>query len=339
MAGSSSNWFKVSAGPLKGKTVYLTKAQQMGYARPAVLAALNKGKSTVIAKTNTQLPAGMAKKKLVTKPTPPPSAPVPPHVAKAKAKAQSAVEKLKAKLAAQEEFNQAKASGQGIKSGKTDVPVSSHLPIQSGTHLKTRAGIEAALSAIDSVHADGTLPKITIKSNTSHSTNGQYVQSSTGAPYGIRLSQHGDHPAMSTAHETGHFLDFQALTGKPGSNASKSNPDLKNLMDAIDSSAAIGRLKTIMDTGQVSYTKSDGTHTEYKAHLSHANYLNSPHEKFARAYAQYIATKSGNKQMQTELTKEIERAQKSYPHQWTHEDFAPIAAQFDALFKSKGWAK
>lgn len=62
MAGSSSNWFKVSAGPLKGKTVYLTKQQQGGLSRPETLGLLNGGMKALTKQANTAMPKGVAQK-------------------------------------------------------------------------------------------------------------------------------------------------------------------------------------------------------------------------------------------------------------------------------------
>ena len=67
----------------------------------------------------------------------------------------------------------------------------------------------------------------------------------------------------------------------------------------------------------------------------HVNYLLNTEELFARSFAQYIATRSGDKIMLSQA--------KSYSNtlygarQWDDDDFKPIAAEFDAYFKSIGW--
>ncbi len=63
-----------------------------------------------------------------------------------------------------------------------------------------------------------------------------------------------------------------------------------------------------------------------------------PRENFARAYAQYIALRSGNETMIRQID-ETNKFTKSggMPLQWEWDDFEPIARGFDRLFKKKGW--
>lgn len=60
MAGSASNWYKVSAGPLKGQTVYIAKSQKTGLTHEQVMGLVNSDYAPYIA--NKQLPKGMAQK-------------------------------------------------------------------------------------------------------------------------------------------------------------------------------------------------------------------------------------------------------------------------------------
>lgn len=58
MAGHASNWFKATAGPLKGQSVYV---QREGKPREAVLAALNAGASGTVSRA-TSRPKGVARR-------------------------------------------------------------------------------------------------------------------------------------------------------------------------------------------------------------------------------------------------------------------------------------
>jgi len=60
MAGHASNWFKPKGGPLKGKAVYLSKAQQGGAQRSDILSALAQGDDAWLAKIDTATPKGVA---------------------------------------------------------------------------------------------------------------------------------------------------------------------------------------------------------------------------------------------------------------------------------------
>jgi hypothetical protein len=64
-------------------------------------------------------------------------------------------------------------------------------------------------------------------------------------------------------------------------------------------------------------------------------YLLMSPELFARAYAQYIGLR-GSKKIKEE-TDAYGRAWKSYGYdaQWSDKDFAPIAREFDTLFRNR----
>jgi hypothetical protein len=73
-------------------------------------------------------------------------------------------------------------------------------------------------------------------------------------------------------------------------------------------------------------------------------YANTPHELFARSYAQWIADRSGSPLMRQWLDEGLEKrnkplaAQVGYGHeQWTHEEFGPVAEAMDELMKVLGW--
>lgn len=60
MAGSASNWYKVSSGPLKGQTVYISKAQKAALGGN-ILSSLNKGTPAYVNAASYR-PPGTAKK-------------------------------------------------------------------------------------------------------------------------------------------------------------------------------------------------------------------------------------------------------------------------------------
>jgi len=60
-------------------------------------------------------------------------------------------------------------------------------------------------------------------------------------------------------------------------------------------------------------------------------------EYFARSYAQYIATRSGDPWMLNELESERVLKRRGFaPTQWEDDEFEPIADAFDELFESLG---
>lgn len=126
---------------------------------------------------------------------------------------------------------------------------------------------------------------------------------------------------LSLAHEFGHYLDSQVFDR--GIKTPHKSPEMVALNAAIQTSQATRELNKTNDR----LTK----------------YYQSPVEQFGRAYAQWIATRSGNTKMleQLELLRTPGRkvAGSSLHSQWSDDDFVPIARAFDRLFKSKGMIK
>ena len=59
---------------------------------------------------------------------------------------------------------------------------------------------------------------------------------------------------------------------------------------------------------------------------------------FARAYAQWIAWRSGNRRMREQVDEALSSPVAGLRLlQWPYEEFAPIAEAMDALFKDLGW--
>lgn len=75
--------------------------------------------------------------------------------------------------------------------------------------------------------------------------------------------------------------------------------------------------------------------------------LDRVEERFARAYSQYIAVRSGHPELLAALRHE--RAVRpgdvaagspfGEVRQWSDESFEPVARAFDALFAQKGWSR
>ena len=67
-------------------------------------------------------------------------------------------------------------------------------------------------------------------------------------------------------------------------------------------------------------------------------YLLRPTEMFARSYSQFIAERAGSSELLKELGGVRSRPiEVLYPEQWNETDFRPIAEEFVALFRKRGW--
>jgi hypothetical protein len=166
---------------------------------------------------------------------------------------------------------------------------------------------------------------------------------SGSAPEGrVDIRIHTDTGQKKTAlHEIGHMLDFGAGGGGTGAGyfltyrtvaaqkAGKTppSPAMAKLMDAMRKSDAITHL------------------TKTTAKGKQRTYLLDPAEQFARAYAQYIATRTKDKNMMDGTQSKFKtfdggliQPKNFYPTTWRHSDFKEIAAAFDLLLKELGWA-
>ncbi len=68
-------------------------------------------------------------------------------------------------------------------------------------------------------------------------------------------------------------------------------------------------------------------------------YLTHEAELWARAYAQYIAWRSGSSVLKAQLDKILTHAQPTTRiRQWPYDEFLPIAKEIDKLLMSRRWA-
>jgi len=252
----------------------------------------------------------------------------------------------------------------GRKSKGKDTKPSGKSKVSQGLNLlffpekgKVGTGSRAAIDAINSVHGTGDLPTIFLESDNSKDIRGGYTFHSDGKPVNIKISTQGNHPGMTTAHEIGHFLDHQGF-GKKG--VFSSDTDNYNLSDKkekalaektnvlyaeMSNSKAINALKKDVPNKKIDFADpifEERTLT-YTADKEYINFLLEPREQFARAYSQYIVTKSNNPDMRNELDimrKDRDAKNKIYYHeQWDDNDFKPIAKAFDDLFLDLGWVE
>jgi hypothetical protein len=122
---------------------------------------------------------------------------------------------------------------------------------------------------------------------------------------------------FKTLHEIGHFLDVFGLPGEGFSSAT--SDELARWRAAVGESQAIRRLMLLRE-------RPDLTGNERLVEASNTD------EVWARSYAQFVATRSGDPTLLAELT-ELRTGRLGglyYPLQWREEDFRPVAAEIEA---------
>jgi hypothetical protein len=200
-----------------------------------------------------------------------------------------------------------------------------------------RKRIEAALKAADEAH--GGKPanvKVAVGDPAKYggppAASGIHAPLADGNGWGIVVNSKSDSKELDFLHEYGHQVDKAGLklTTKSGglSTEARRDPAVKALIKAIDSSAASKRIAAI-------YAKVAGKSAEAASHLE---YLARRSEQFARAYAQYVAKRSGNKLLlkQLEDMRKLRDARGYLPMQWEDDDFEPIAKAIEALLAKLG---
>ena len=202
--------------------------------------------------------------------------------------------------------------------------------------------IKSALDAINGVHKDGALPKIKMDLDNSpnSSSQGSYGQyDHDGSPGDILINKRTKQAEFTAAHEIGHFIDHAGL-GNGGFKFASEIPggEMSGWSATVQNSAAYKTLvskKLNPGNYKVSVTTSSGK-ASFGPNVQQLEYLLDVKELWARSYAQYIAIKSGNKAMLSQL--KTQQNDILYgERQWSKADFKPIMDEIDKLFKAKGW--
>ena len=227
--------------------------------------------------------------------------------------------------------------------GPRGVPVGdafSSIPSTPGIARKVRE----ALEAINKTHGDGQLPQIPIETRPTGGALGQFRMFGASA-HDIRIAGRGatDHQAFTVAHEVGHFLDHSGIgmRGRFASQESSNEAVFNAWRRAVNDSQAIKDLRKVRDTGLTSVEFANGTSRAVAANKPYVNYLLTPHETWARSYAQYVTIRNGSPAMRAELARWQARkpGEAHAASQWDDDDFEPIAKAIDAMFRQLGWMK
>lgn len=211
-------------------------------------------------------------------------------------------------------------------SGRLDIPESADWDF-----------VREALAAINSVHGDGALPTIPVVRNQSRNPAEYIFDRTDGRALRIEARNVTSFPHFIVIHEVGHFLDHQTL-GTQGRFASAEGW-LSEIMEAIRGSAAISGLHGRIGKRYAMVINAHGRRQRENVSQHHVRYLLEPEEQFARAYAQYIAIRSGDATLLAELSNRRGSilVQRVYYEQWQDTDFVPIAQAFDRLLRRQGW--
>lgn len=149
---------------------------------------------------------------------------------------------------------------------------------------------------------------------------------------GVRVSDAAGMPAMTVVHEIGHAIDyFHYGCGrdqfKSHCVAVLNEPD----QSWIDFFQVVYQTPSVQQLSKLSRTPLLETSDDLKDRVAYAKYLRSPHELFARVFAQYVALNSGLSLLSDELKRHL--IQTDTPTQWQDQEFGTIIAAFEPILE------
>lgn len=217
--------------------------------------------------------------------------------------------------------------------GPKGTPVAAALDVRAKGKLGD--DVRAALDTIGTVHGDGKLPTIPVRELKSGTAEGVFARRPGNVPLEIGVHGKGTRPRTTLAHEVGHFLDRAAIPGtdRRGDRDWEHDPLLSAWYHAVRNTDGFKRLKELEKDPHVLATVGN-KQVRYKVSPAYVEYTLKPTELWARAYAQYIALRSGDGTMRAEIAQDTRG---TTPTQWHEHDFEPVARAMDAVFHKLGW--
>jgi hypothetical protein len=193
-------------------------------------------------------------------------------------------------------------------------------------HGASKADLERIVGVINSVHGvpEG-FPKAKVEV---FSEMGQAEGAYNAGEKLIKLKEDGEFPLGTLCHEFGHHISLgeHGWTRQEFAVLVKETPELNTWLNAVKKTKAYN-----VFLGIRSYT------TNTKEQRDYASYLMDPRELFARSYSQWVASRSGDKELIAQNAEVGKKANGYY--QWSDAEFKPIGAALDKHFKKLGWLR
>ncbi len=146
----------------------------------------------------------------------------------------------------------------------------------------------------------------------------------------MNISRYAVDPEGTFLHEFGHFLDNRILHPIPLEYASRYDADYDELKGICLESSSIRSISSLLRLRR-SLSRSD---------VLFLRYAIEPHEIFARAYAQWVCTRSDNPLLKTSLERRLSEgffiAGRFCKFQWDVAGFVDIIPELERVFRKKG---
>lgn len=245
-----------------------------------------------------------------------------------------------------EDFDPAEPRDAGGKWSKAAGGIANLFEPQTPLAEQTLPVVATAIDAVHT-HPEG-LPKIPIEraSTLSRDADAGLVRKNDApeVPHSIQLrgtgNIHGRYNATySLLHEFGHYLDLTYFKGKWEPKGDDSKRFFASWGPRIFARPEDGPLRQLAADARNTPTCRKLVAlrpTVTRSSQETIEYLLRPQEIFARAYAQWIAMRSGDEHLMDALRYTQEHADVMT---WPDEEFAPIGEALDKLFAEHGWLK
>lgn len=201
-------------------------------------------------------------------------------------------------------------------------PVSKALEVLARGSLRQQ--VLEALVEMDKVHDDGRLDPIGVTAlNKSHFGEMKYSPIvGQFKAMGLAVNPKGPWPQLTMVHEAGHLLDLEAIGTKGEFATAQGHGGMLKVLQAIESSATVRAMRSAaaLDPDDDAMLQLD--------------YLLDARELWARAYAQFVAKRSGSAVLARNL--ETMRAMDSR-RVWSVAEWAAIETAIEQLFQELGW--
>lgn len=193
---------------------------------------------------------------------------------------------------------------------------------------------------IDSLHGDGDLYDLPVMHlEQSNRAQGMFT-SYGGKPSHISLRPDTPGQSFTLAHEVGHWLDLDGMfvKGEFSTESRFEHPALQAVFKAMFDSEAGEQLFRKRRELARAISAGDAYEERFlRPQLDYLEYLLDDRELWARAYSQWVATRSGDGEMLYGLNLARNGVPPDVPYQWTDEDFRPIGEAIDQLMVQLGW--
>ena len=190
--------------------------------------------------------------------------------------------------------------------------------------------LRKALKSVDAVHSPPNLKPMTVIMDKGIQGAEFNSYSDTG-PYEILLNPNGTHPELSLLHEVGHYLEWQTIPKSHfGPRDFEDDLLFAGWLAAVFVSPTVQRLTILRGSQPVAGVM-----------YNEINYFLKARELWARAYSQYIASKTLSAILSQQVAAEnkVVRGTMTLRPYWQRDEFLPIQSVMDSLFEQLGWLK